>query len=98
MVTNDNLKIVQGIYDGFASCDIQAALALIPPEFEVHEPRSLPFGGAYRGPEGLLRLLAKIAETVSAVELKAERLIAQDDVVVAFAHISGVPKGSTERS
>lgn len=97
MTPDDNVKTVQKIYDAFGRGDVPAVLAQLGPELEIHEPESLPFGGVYRGPQGFLQLLSKIAETVRALEIKPERIFGQDDVVVVMSRLSGVVSGSPER-
>ncbi|NWL10293.1 hypothetical protein DM793_03110 [Paenarthrobacter nitroguajacolicus] len=48
------------LLSGYKNGDIQGMAALVHPDGVFHEAESLPFGGDWRGPEGLLSLIEAI--------------------------------------
>ena len=64
-----DLKVVETFYEklndsGANYENLEPALALIHPEFQLTEPASLPYGGVYRGREGLMKSTGRAAETL----------------------------------
>jgi ketosteroid isomerase-like protein len=74
----DNLSVVRGVYDAFARGDVQAIFGLVHPEAEVYQSSRLPWGGEYRGHEGLGAFLTKLTETVES-QVEPELLIDDEE-------------------
>jgi ketosteroid isomerase-like protein len=86
-VSRENVEIVRGIYDGWASNDAQT-LDLIDPEIEIHpDPRSAWPGieSVYQGHAGLTRYLASIYDAFAEYRAEAEDILDAGDQVVTLA-------------
>lgn len=91
-----NKQVVQGAYEGLASGDVKAFLGALHPDVEIHEPDSLPFGGTYRGTEEVLGFMGEAAKVVAPGQLEVEKVIAEDDHVVAVIRM-GLQSGDEAR-
>lgn len=79
--------LLRGIFDRFASGDaagaIETLLAACDPEVLVVEPPSLPYGGEYRGADGVLAAFGYVASHLGdASGLRVESVIGDGDEVV----------------
>jgi ketosteroid isomerase-like protein len=84
MSAEANIALVQGIYDAFAAGDAERALQLFAQDLVLHEPPSLPYGGTYRGIAELVGvLIPRIAPYVDLGALHLDRLVGDDEVVIA---------------
>jgi ketosteroid isomerase-like protein len=83
-----NLKLVQELYEAFARRDVAAVLARFHADAEIRQSDLLPWGGHYRGHEGIREFFGRLREAIdSAVSL--ERLIDAGDHVVAVGRTRG---------
>jgi ketosteroid isomerase-like protein len=84
----DNVAVVQGIYEAFGRGDIPGVLAAMSGDFEMHlpGPSAIPFFGIHRGQAGMGRFFATIAETTEITEFAVDDIVAQGDKVVALGH------------
>lgn len=73
-----NVAVVRGVYDAFARGDAEAIFGLAHPEVEVFQSSRLPWGGQYRGHEGLGEFLTKLTGAVES-EVEPERLIDDEE-------------------
>ncbi len=62
MVKNENYPIKERMVKAVLSGDWETAGTLLHPDFALHEPASLPFGGVYKGLEGF-KEFSKIVRT-----------------------------------
>ena len=86
-MSRENVEIVRGIYEGWASNDPDV-LRVIDPEIEVYpDPRSAWPGieSSYRGHDGLARYMASIYEAFSEYRAEAEDILDAGDRVVTLA-------------
>jgi ketosteroid isomerase-like protein len=47
----DNGELMLAVFTAVERRDTQRFTELVQPDFEIHWPRSLPYGGSYRGPD-----------------------------------------------
>ena len=52
-MSQENVETIRGLFRGVEERDLEAYLAVGHPEVVIREPDSLPYGGAYRGLDGL---------------------------------------------
>ena len=89
-MSHGNVEVVQSLFRGVEERDLEAYLAGWNREIVVREPGSLPYGGEYRGPEGVRRHAAAWLRTWSPLQPGDERKLgtafvdAGDDVVVRW--------------
>ena len=69
-------------------------LSYIDPQFTCYEAASLPYGGEYHGPEGLLRLYKAVFSIWETFEVEVKELLDAGQTVVALIHLRVKLKGS----
>jgi ketosteroid isomerase-like protein len=100
-MSQENVEVVQGLFRGVEERDLEAYLAAWDREIVVREPGSLPYGGEYRGPEGVRRHAAAWLRTWSPLQPGDERKLgaafveAGDDVVVRWRLRARAPDGES---
>lgn len=57
-MSEDNVKVVSDLLDGFTSGDIAKAVGAFHAECVVHEAESLPYGGDWNGPDEVMKLFS----------------------------------------
>jgi ketosteroid isomerase-like protein len=95
-MAQDNVDVVQGVWDAFGRGDIDAVLDAISPSAEARVPESLPWGGTYAGQEGFRDLLARLDESFEQFTATPQKVLGADDNhVVVLAKTKGRLKGGT---
>lgn len=88
-----NLETLRSAYDAYANKDIESFLALLDDEFEFRQSELVPWGGSYRGREGMIEFLGTITAHVdSGVEV--EEMVEAGEHVVAIGRSHGTVKSS----
>lgn len=83
-----NAEVVRRIYEALERRDVPAAIALFAPAIEIVQSEEVPWGGTYRGHEGMMQFFAKLIQHItSAVEV--ERYIDAGAQVVAIGRTRG---------
>ena len=95
MSNGQNVYVIRGLYEAFASGDIPAVLAFMTPEIEWTQAEGFPYTGTYKGPDAILhRLFMKLGTEWDGYEAIPDEFIAQGDKVVALGHYSGTYKAT----
>lgn len=88
--TQQNTAVVQRLYAGFATGDVEAVLAEMAPDIEWTEAEGYPYAGVYAGPDAIVAgVFARLATEWQDYEAKPDSYVAQGDRVVALGHYSG---------
>lgn len=89
-MSDENVKIVRGVYEAAKQGDLAAGLAVLDPSFVLHEADSLPYGGSYHGPEGFAQGFGTIVQHLGPFEFELENVLgAGDEHVLVLIHIWG---------
>ena len=79
-----NKAIIQGLYQSFASGDIQAVTAAFADDIEWTEADGFPLGGTYIGPQSVVEdVFMRLGEFSDNWAVVIDRYIADGDTVVA---------------
>jgi len=79
-----NKAIIQGIYQGFATGDIQAVTAAFADDIKWTEADGFPLGGTYIGPQSVVEnVFMRLGEFSDNWGVVVDRYIADGDTVVA---------------
>jgi uncharacterized protein len=98
-VTSD-IDVVRGIYTAFAARDLDAAIALLSEDCELHLRGTAALIGRtepYRGHDGMREYFADVQRTWEGLELFAEDFRAIPGAVVVMGHIEGRVDGEPMR-
>src|SRR5499427_4871952 len=89
----ENSKTILTVFRAIEERDAEQFRALLQPDFEIHWPRSLPYGGSFRGvdpqPGGWGATWQPLQPTEAEKRMDAKVIAAQDDDVVVLWHQRG---------
>jgi hypothetical protein len=91
-VTELNRSIMESFYAAGARGDLDAMMDCLADDVVIYEPPYLPFGGEYRGKEGLAAINQAVAPLVDATQFKIHYIVADGDRTVA---VGGFPVNDT---
>jgi ketosteroid isomerase-like protein len=86
-------ELVRSIYDAYARRDLAAALSSFSSEVEYVQTDLLPWGGQYRGLEGVQTSLGKLLEHVDS-RVEVEELVSAGDHVIVIGRTRGKARSS----
>jgi ketosteroid isomerase-like protein len=87
-MSEENVRIIVDIYEAFARRDTEALLSLIDPEFEAYQTPLLPWGGEYKGQQGLMSFATLLAGHVDA-QVEPQEFVEAGDRVAVIARTRG---------
>jgi ketosteroid isomerase-like protein len=93
-VPAQNVQIVRRLVDAFNDRDLDAMLPLVHPEAELQSLRAQLEGRAYRGHDGVRRMLADFEEDWTFARMDAEDFREADDQVVMLGRLSARGRAS----
>jgi ketosteroid isomerase-like protein len=93
-VSENNLDAVRAAYEAINSGDPGPVLEAVDEGMEFHEPASLPYGGKYRGPDGMKQLVSRLAGTWENLHLEIEQLFDAGDCVAIRGRFRGRSKST----
>lgn len=94
-MSEENLKLVQEMYDAFARGDVPSVLAAMDPQIEWNEAENFPYadGNPYIGPAAVAEgVFQRLGDEWEYWKLDIEQLLAADGVVVARGRYNAVNK------
>ncbi len=89
-----NKKIVQDFLAALLRGDKDGARACLHPDLEVLEPASLPYGGVWKGHEGMFALAEKVFSVWKDAQVTIRDMVADGDKVVGLYEMRGVGRNS----
>jgi len=88
--TQENTAVVQRLYAGFATGDVEAVLADMARDIHWTEAEGYPYAGVYIGPGAIVDgVFARLATEWEGYQAAPDAYVAQGDTVVALGHYSG---------
>ena len=98
MSTHDYKALAVKFYDTLLAGDLPALLEMLAPDILITNPMpySVPFGGTYRGREGMQTYLGQIFETLE-LTLTVDKYLAEGSSVVAFGYEDSLVKPTGRR-
>jgi ketosteroid isomerase-like protein len=83
-----NVGIVARVYDAFRTRKHPEVFALLHPDIEIFQSNEVPWGGVYRGHEGVGQFFAKLTGKITSTVI-IERYVDAGDQVVAIGRTRG---------
>jgi uncharacterized protein len=94
-MTEQNIELVNGIYDAFARGDVPAVLGAFADDIEWFEAEGMPYGGLHRGPDAVAQnVFGPITEDVDGFAVTPEELIGSGATVAAVVRYTGSGKAT----
>ena len=82
-------QLVASIYEAFQRGDVAFIVNHVAPGAPWSQPKTLPWGGDYSGPEGAAEFFRKLDATMETVGFEAKENIEHGDEVYSFGVYSG---------
>jgi ketosteroid isomerase-like protein len=79
-----NKELIIKLYDAISRADVEDFFGGCSPDMVIHEASSMAVGGIYRGMDELGGLLGQLAGMYDMTTIQMERIVADDDFVVAM--------------
>jgi uncharacterized protein len=76
-----NVEVVRRLYEALAAADFATVLAITDPDIEISQTAELPWGGEYRGHDGLAEFAGKLTNSISSAVTHHSMFPAGDRVV-----------------
>ncbi len=94
--SEQNLETVRALYDAYSSRDVEALLGTLhDDEFEIYQSESLPWGGTYKGRDGMMEFVKNITTHIDSVVV-VEELFEAGDHVIMIGRSRGTIKATGE--
>ena len=87
-MSQENVELVRGVYAAFGRRDVEDVARCVSPDFVAEQSPELPWGGSYRGLDGLQKFLAALTSHVHS-NLAAERFLDAGENVVLIGRTQG---------
>ncbi len=86
MGEQENLKLIQVVYEAFGRGDLPAILGNLTGDVEWNHPRPdrIPWGGQRRGPEEVTGFFVALGQTIDVEQFEPQRFHADGDTVIVF--------------
>ena len=88
-MSQHDAEAVRAAYATLAEGDAEPYLALFDERGEFVEPDSMPYGGTYRGHEGLTDLFAAIDQTWDGLHFEVQQVLDAGDHLVVISRARG---------
>ena len=82
-------KTIESVYDAFNRGDIAHIIGLVALKATWRQPKTLPWGGDYTGPEGATQFFNKLGATMQTVAFQARENISVGNEVFSFGYYEG---------
>jgi uncharacterized protein len=87
-----NVAVVRGFYE---AVDVPAMLEFLDPQIEWRGPKSLPWGGTFRGHDGFHKFFAIVADRIAEARREKQQYLDAGERVVVLLRSIGRAKGGT---
>jgi ketosteroid isomerase-like protein len=91
----ENVKVLEDAYGAFKRGDVPAVLAAFHEDIEWTVPDSIPFGGTYRGHNGVGMFFGSLGEQYSEISVEPQEYIDGGDTIVVVARDRATGPGGT---
>jgi ketosteroid isomerase-like protein len=99
MSEQENIKLIQQVYDRFKNGDIQSLLGLLSDdiEWQLPEVENVPFAGKRRGRDQVAQFFATLADAQEVKQFEPKEFVAQGEKVVVLGrydwHVKATGRG-----
>jgi ketosteroid isomerase-like protein len=93
-MSQQNIELVKSLYAAFFRRDVPFIISKLAPDFEVSQSTEVPWGGTYRGPEGLQQFFSKLTAHLNNAGLPFERFLDAGEDVVVIGRTQGTVKAN----
>ena len=87
-MATQNIEIIERVYDAYASRDVEGLLAILDEDFEIRASEPLPWGGSFKGKDGMMEFIQRISSHVESI-VDVDEMFEAGDHVIAIGRSSG---------
>jgi len=93
-------QVVESIYAAFNRGDIAYIVSQVAPSASWRQPKTLPWGGDYTGPQGAMEFFTRLGAAMKTVAFEPQETIASGNEVFSFGEYEGesVKTGKSARA
>jgi uncharacterized protein len=88
-VSAENMQVLRSAYDAFARQDVPTVMAAFDEGIEWRVPESLPFGGTYRGHDGVGEFFGTLPGYFSDLTVAPQEFVDGGDTIVVLVRVAG---------
>ena len=88
----ENADAVRARWEDFGKGDLDAAVSTTSEDAEIVLPETLPWGGAYKGPDGFKEMILKFLSNFESVDPKPTAFLEADDGETVIVTVEGAGK------
>src|ERR1700733_9014363 len=92
-MSEQDVQILRSAYEAFARQDVAAVMAAFDEQIEWTVPYVLPFGGIYRGHEGVGGFFASLGQHWQGLAVEPDEFIDGGDVIAALVRLRDTGSG-----
>jgi ketosteroid isomerase-like protein len=92
--TQRNSDFVRNGLEAGVGGDVDAFMAVLDPDVQVHEPTYLPYGGVHRGHEAVRGMLRQAGRIIDFPSLEFVSVVSEDDRIVMLMTVNLRSDGS----
>ena len=93
-VTESSRQVAKRFYDYLATANFEGVLSCLHEDVEVHEPGCLPYGGVYRGLDGVKKLFSLAPRYLDVGAFHVEAIVADGERVVGMLETFAISNGA----
>jgi ketosteroid isomerase-like protein len=99
-LSQENVKVVQGLYEAFGKGDIASVLGAMDPQIEWREAENFIYadGNPYVGPDAVLGVFMRIGAEWEGFTVGAEGVLDAGDTAVGHGYYSGTYRKNGKRA
>lgn len=90
-----NVQTLSDAYAAFARQDVPAVMAAFQEDIEWESPDSIPFGGTFRGHEGVGQFFGQLADYWEELRVEPEEFIDAGETIIVVIRLSGRGAGGS---
>jgi ketosteroid isomerase-like protein len=87
-LASQNVQLIEGVYEAYASRDVEGLLGSLHEDFEIRASEPLPWGGSFKGKDGMMEFIGRISSHVQS-RVDVDELVEAGDHVIAIGWSAG---------
>lgn len=87
-MASQNVEIMEQVYEAYANRDVEGLLGSLHEDFEIRASEPLPWGGSFRGKDGMMEFIGLITSHVQS-RVDVDEMVEAGDHVIAIGWSAG---------
>jgi uncharacterized protein len=87
-LASQNVQVIERIYEAYANRDVDGLLGALHQDFEIRASEPLPWGGSFKGTDGMMEFIQRISSHVDS-RVDVDEMVEAGDHVIAIGKSAG---------